>query len=218
MRRGTSKECFYNLLSVSSSATASEIKLSYRRLALALHPDRNGGDRTKTDRFRMVTDAYDILVDSVSRSRYDRENGINKPQVQTKSGFSTHPGAPPPGMTYRPVAPPTDHTIMDYKEWYRMHYGGGFYEKAAKKPQGPENVTRKQGGGDRYAPDVGTSLGYQVYGAPVSKIAENAAEYGGRSKRLQTEFYERSHITARMKERRKNRPKRDESGSTCVIM
>merc|ERR1740136_498874 len=111
------------------SAIETEIKSSYRRLALALHPDQNGGDQIKTARFRAATDAYVTLTDPRLRTVYDRENNIIKP---VKSSFSAPAGSAPPGMKYRPTAPPK-HPIMDYEEWYRMQYGGGFREKVSRE-------------------------------------------------------------------------------------
>jgi hypothetical protein len=51
----------YHVLGVKPGATFQEIKGSYRRLALALHPDRTGGDPVKADRFREVVLAYKVL-------------------------------------------------------------------------------------------------------------------------------------------------------------
>jgi preprotein translocase subunit Sec63 len=66
---------FYKLLNISRSATINEIKASYRKLAMELHPDRNGSDPLKTARFRTISAAYEILSDEKKRVDYDRTLG-----------------------------------------------------------------------------------------------------------------------------------------------
>jgi len=62
----------YRVLNVPRSADAALIKQSYRKLAKVLHPDRNPGDQRAEQRFREVTEAYDLLSDPAKRARYDR--------------------------------------------------------------------------------------------------------------------------------------------------
>ncbi|MEZ5320658.1 MAG: molecular chaperone DnaJ [Microthrixaceae bacterium] len=63
---------YYELLGVSRTATADEIKRSYRRLARAHHPDQNPDDVEAEDRFKEVARAYEVLSDPDRRARYDR--------------------------------------------------------------------------------------------------------------------------------------------------
>jgi DnaJ-class molecular chaperone len=61
----------YKLLHLPRTATSPEIKQSYRRIALALHPDRNNGCPVKSDEFKAATEAYNILIDYRKRVEYD---------------------------------------------------------------------------------------------------------------------------------------------------
>ncbi|SIT74098.1 molecular chaperone DnaJ [Microbacterium sp. RU33B] len=60
----------YEVLGVSRDATLDEIKKAYRRLARELHPDVNPGEEA-SERFKLVTHAYDVLSDPEQRQRYD---------------------------------------------------------------------------------------------------------------------------------------------------
>jgi DnaJ-like protein len=63
----------YKALGISSQASLPEIKLAFRRLAKALHPDRNAGDKLAEQQFAAVREAYSILVNAEWRAIYDRE-------------------------------------------------------------------------------------------------------------------------------------------------
>ncbi|GAA3999092.1 molecular chaperone DnaJ [Allokutzneria multivorans] len=67
---------FYGELGVSSSATAEEIKKSYRKLARELHPDANPGDAAAESRFKSVSEAYAVLSDPEKRRQYDEARSL----------------------------------------------------------------------------------------------------------------------------------------------
>ena len=66
------KRDYYNVLDVARTATDSEIKSAYRKLALKYHPDRNPGDTEAEDKFKSAAEAYAILADPQKRRRYDQ--------------------------------------------------------------------------------------------------------------------------------------------------
>ena len=62
----------YEVLGVDRSAGESEIKKAYRKLARQYHPDVNPGDKSAEEKFKEVSDAYDVLGDPDKRARYDQ--------------------------------------------------------------------------------------------------------------------------------------------------
>lgn len=62
---------YYSILGVSRDADQEEIKRAYRRLARRYHPDVNKGDREAEERFKEITEAYEVLGDEEKRRRYD---------------------------------------------------------------------------------------------------------------------------------------------------
>ncbi len=76
----------YTLLGVSKTASDSEIRSAYRKLAKELHPDLNPGDKTAEERFKKISAAYSILGDKEQRARFDRgeidASGAERPPEQ----------------------------------------------------------------------------------------------------------------------------------------
>ncbi len=66
------KRDFYEILGVSKSASADEIKKAYRKVAMQFHPDRNPGDKSSEEKFKEAAEAYEILSDQDKRAQYDR--------------------------------------------------------------------------------------------------------------------------------------------------
>jgi molecular chaperone DnaJ len=67
---------FYKILGLDKKASADEIKKKYRSLARDLHPDKNQGDAAREEKFKAVSEAYDILSDSKKRAEYDEARAM----------------------------------------------------------------------------------------------------------------------------------------------
>ena len=69
---------YYAILGVDKNADGATIKKKYRQLARELHPDKTRGDKKLEDRFKEVSEAYDILSDEKKRAEYDQAREMFK--------------------------------------------------------------------------------------------------------------------------------------------
>ncbi|HSJ06674.1 MAG TPA: molecular chaperone DnaJ [Longimicrobiales bacterium] len=83
---------YYEVLGVDRSADQDAIKRAYRKLALQHHPDRNNGSAAAEERFKELTEAYEVLRDADKRAAYDRfgHAGVKGGAGAGFSGFSFH--------------------------------------------------------------------------------------------------------------------------------
>ncbi|NBQ67082.1 MAG: molecular chaperone DnaJ, partial [Actinobacteria bacterium] len=84
---------YYAILGVDKKADAATIKKTYRTLARELHPDKTKGDKKLEDRFKEVSEAYEILSDDKKRSEYDQarqafQSGAYRAGQQSTGDFS----------------------------------------------------------------------------------------------------------------------------------
>jgi molecular chaperone DnaJ len=89
------KQDYYEMLGVARGASADELKKAYRRLAMQFHPDRNRGDKGAEQKFKEISEAYDVLKDDQKRAAYDRfghaafENGSAGPRAGGAGDFAS---------------------------------------------------------------------------------------------------------------------------------
>ena len=67
-----SEKDFYEVLGVEKSASSDEIKKAYRKLAIKYHPDKNPGDKKAEEKFKEISNAFDVLKDEEKRQKYDQ--------------------------------------------------------------------------------------------------------------------------------------------------
>jgi len=106
---------FYDILGITRSATAPEIKKAYRKKAIEFHPDKNPGDNAAEEKFKKAAEAYETLSDSQKKSRYDQLGH----QAYTSGGSGGHGGGGFGGMDM-------DDIFSQFGDIFGGGGGGGF--------------------------------------------------------------------------------------------
>ena len=85
----STKRDYYDVLGVSKSADATELKKAYRKLAMKYHPDKNPGDKEAEEKFKEINEAYEVLSDETKRRNYDQfgHEGVNGQGFGGAGGF-----------------------------------------------------------------------------------------------------------------------------------
>eukprot|EP01099_Mayorella_cantabrigiensis_P004605 TRINITY_DN348_c1_g1_i1.p1 TRINITY_DN348_c1_g1~~TRINITY_DN348_c1_g1_i1.p1 ORF type:complete len:331 (-),score=70.53 TRINITY_DN348_c1_g1_i1:305-1297(-) len=84
---------YYSILDISPNATLETIKKAYRKLALQWHPDRNQGNKEAEEKFKLISEAYEVLSDEKKRQIYDQigieglKPGIRPDRSEFRDGF-----------------------------------------------------------------------------------------------------------------------------------
>ena len=79
---------YYEVLWISKTASADEIKKAYRNLAFKYHPDRNSGDKVAEEKFKEINEAYDVLSDEKKRADYDSFGTSNSRYSGTNNSYN----------------------------------------------------------------------------------------------------------------------------------
>jgi len=66
------KRDYYDILGVTRSSNADEIKKAYRKMAIKYHPDKNPGDKASEENFKEAAEAYEVLSNPDKKKRYDQ--------------------------------------------------------------------------------------------------------------------------------------------------
>src|SRR5215467_13022981 len=83
---------YYKVLGVSKDASADEIKKSYRKLARKHHPDANKGNTASEEKFKEISEAYDVLSDEKRRKEYDEARSLFGSGFRVPGGGRTGSG------------------------------------------------------------------------------------------------------------------------------
>jgi molecular chaperone DnaJ len=95
--RDYAEKDYYAALGVSKDAATADIKKAYRKLATSLHPDKNPGDKAAEERFKSVSEAYDVLSDDTKRREYDEARSLFGAGL---GGLRGGPGPGPGGASF----------------------------------------------------------------------------------------------------------------------
>ncbi len=126
------KRDYYDILGISRKADEKEIKRAYRKLAKKYHPDINPGDKRAEQRFKEVTEAYNVLSDAEKKKRYDMygfaafEEGFEK-QQEPFGGRRYSSGGFGNGGTYQEF----HFTDRDMEDIFGDLFGSFFHGKGA---------------------------------------------------------------------------------------
>jgi len=144
---------FYAVLGVAEKSAADEIKKRYRRLAKQYHPDSNKGDPKSAERFKEISEAYNVLGDAKKRAQYDemRRLGafgdfVRRPGGGATGGFrgsgsraGARPGAgaPPPGYKFEDFDAGGFGGLGDL---FSSMFGGGAPRQKASEPEKGQSI------------------------------------------------------------------------------
>lgn len=97
----TTNRDYYKILGVTAKTPKNELKKKYRELAKKFHPDSNQGSKEAEDKFKIVSEAYEILSDVKKRKEYDRQRSYKKQSGPRPSGRPNWAQEPPGGFGRR---------------------------------------------------------------------------------------------------------------------
>lgn len=124
---------YYKILGVTKSASQAEIKKAYRALAKKYHPDKNKGDKAAEDRFKDISEAYEVIGDPEKRKQYD-QLGANWKQYQQTGGqhqrYSGQPGGGFQGFGGDPADMFGDGGFSDF---FQQFFGGGGFQSQGSR-------------------------------------------------------------------------------------
>jgi len=152
---GTQKD-YYATLGVSREAKPEEIRKAYRRLARKYHPDVNPGNKAAEEKFKQLSEAYEILGDAKKRQVYD-QYGFYSDNIP--------PGGPPPGATAGAGAPDVDFSGFDFSNFdnvdteteKRGGFGAGFRDVFSQLFNRSGQREEEEG------PQKGSDIEYQMH-------------------------------------------------------
>jgi len=129
-------ENYYEILGVKKDATEQEIKKAYRKLARKWHPDVNPGNKAAEEKFKKISQAYEVLGDKEKRKLYDEfgeaglSQGFNAEQARTYQQWQQTGGRQGP---YRAQTSEQYHSFEDlFGDIFTSRGTGGFAEAQVK--------------------------------------------------------------------------------------
>lgn len=118
---------YYQILGISKSASDDEIKRAYRKLAMKHHPDRNQGDKNAEQKFKELSEAYDVLKDPNKKSNYDSYGHDTYSKASQSGGFGSQ-GFGHGGMDFNSI----------FEEFFGQSSSRGTSSKRSSKVRGAD--------------------------------------------------------------------------------
>lgn len=145
----TSYKDYYAILGVGKNASEKEIKQAYRKLARKYHPDVNPGDKTAEEKFKELSEAYEVLSDKDKRAKYDQFG-----QYWQQAGQPGGTAPPPPGWDqgYGDFDFGTD--VSGFSDFFDMLFGGARGRTGTRGSHGAR--------GQSWTPARGQDLEYEI--------------------------------------------------------
>ncbi|XP_063239313.1 dnaJ homolog subfamily C member 30, mitochondrial [Bacillus rossius redtenbacheri] len=129
----------YDSLGLTPKATQSDIKTAYYKLSKIHHPDKNEGSQEAADKFRDITEAYEVLGNLGLRKRYDK-GILHRSDKGPSAGTDAEKADDSYSRFYesrqhrsRPPTVSGKSPIYDFDEWTQAHYGASFARRQAAK-------------------------------------------------------------------------------------
>jgi len=144
-----SKRDYYEVLGLAKAASTDEVKKAYRKMAMQYHPDKNSGNKQAEERFKEISEAYEVLSDADKRQRYDQFG-----HAGVKSSFG------PGGFDFF-----RDFSHgADFQDVFGDLFGGSIFEDVFSRGSGRRRSARAARGADlRF--DLEISFEESVFGA-----------------------------------------------------
>lgn len=148
---------YYKILRVSRDASTSDIKVSYRKLAMEYHPDRHDGCSDKEEQFKQINEAYSVLMDVARKRQYDAELGT---RFRQRTNSWKH------SKIYAPAPPPEWRSVWNHQRHYEMHYGDGIQKEAFRRMR---EAARREGSLEYQSP-LGKGFSFEASDDPNDQV------------------------------------------------
>ncbi|XP_044261118.1 dnaJ homolog subfamily C member 30, mitochondrial-like [Tribolium madens] len=143
--RSLKKKSHYDSLGISAKATQADVKTAYYKLSKVYHPDRNKDSEDAAEKFRDITEAYEVLGNVKSRKLYDRglyfegaTSGVVRDDIPLKKFYKSRDTQSRPPTEYGRT------TVYDFDEWSKAHYGATFQNTLRYRAREKMKMKREQ--------------------------------------------------------------------------